>query len=69
MNRRLCGLRQQNVKLMPYHLVIKGVLKPTLNQDKLLACLGHFNGHSFSPTRNPVSISATHITNSRKTLG
>jgi len=42
MNSRLCGLRQQNVKFMPYYLVIKDVLKPTLNLDKLLAILDHF---------------------------
>lgn len=57
------------MKLMPYHLVITDVLKPTLNQDKLLSTLDHFNRHSSSPTSHPASISASQITNSCKNLG
>ena len=43
MAQRRCGVREQNVKLMPYHLIITDVLKPTINQDKLLTSLDHFN--------------------------
>lgn len=69
MAQRRCGLTEQNMKLTPYHLVITDVLKPTLNHDKLLTNLGHFNRHSLSPTNNPASISTAHITNRCKTLG